>query len=178
MRSLSFRTSAIGRTAPQEPSSPPSRRCLLDSITPPGPRSVVTLGSVPEAEKSIGRWRLAAIEKKELVLRLSRMGPPIDPNRCLLDSEDYSLQLAIRVPPLSGRVDFGPIWYPPGIPAPGVFRVSFVVSGKSGVELFESEFPWPSASGKDFLDFKPSVSLHALERINHFEIYAGPFLTP
>ncbi|MEW6723207.1 MAG: hypothetical protein AB1324_08125 [Candidatus Micrarchaeota archaeon] len=153
----------------------PSPEPLAETIRRlrPGERSLVILGNVPDDTKS-GAWRLAAIERGALVERLSRTEVATDPNRCLLHSEDYSLQLAIRIPPLSGKVVFETFWYPPALPAPATLRLSLAVSGSGGALGAASDFHWPVPTYEDFLRFAPSVPLHALRSVRLFEICAAP----
>jgi hypothetical protein len=155
----------------------PLEECILDSHRPEA-RSTVILGSVPGRNPEYGAWGLAELEKSQLVSRLGRMEIFTDPNRCILHSEDYRLQMTIRVPPGKGRLDFNTVWYPPDLPFAGAFRISLISAGKGGARAFISEYEWPErARGCEFLVLKPSLSLQELDYADLFALYATPLGT-
>jgi hypothetical protein len=152
----------------------PLEEGILDSHRPEA-RSTVSLGSVPGRNPEYGAWRLAELEKGQLAARLGRMEIFTDPNRCILHSEDYRLQMTIRIPPGEGTLDFNTIWYPPDFPFAGAFRISLIAEGKGRARAFVSEYEWPKgARCGGFLVLKPSVSLQELENADRFALYATP----
>lgn len=116
------------------------------------------------------------MEKKELVTRLGRIEVFTDPNRCILHSCDYRLQLTVRVPPGEGMLAFSGVWYPPDVRFSGTYLISLAAFGKGRADRLDCEHAWPDRTlYDDFLRIRLAFPLGMVELADAFGLYATPY---